>query len=363
MAGTETRPIEQVLRPLTTQIVGSYSKPAWLVRRDKAFRFGDEPWRPDPEVLDEARRDAVRLAVYEQERAGLDIITDGEAQRAVYDRHFYARLGGVDLPDLPPAAVTENPRPSKAEEFARIEQNRPRITGPVTWSGPLSRAELQFLKRQTTKPVKATVIGPLTAYDKMADDYYRSPREGLLAVAKAINAELRSLDEEGVDLLQLDEPRFHLSAELALLHGQEVLEVVTRGVTAPIVVHVCYGYAYYTGAKEPRDAYADALSLLASSNSVAAISLEYEQPGHQPELLRACGEKHVLLGLLNLGTEQVESPEHIARRIADALCVVPPERLHPCSDCGMWHLPREIAYAKICALVAGTRRISISPGA
>src|SRR5262249_48913486 len=166
--------------------------------------------------LAEAQQDAARLAIYDQERAGLDVITDGEAQRAAYDRYFYARLGGVELPNRRQPQDRDDADASKAMELARIEEDLPRIVGPLTWPGPVSLAELRFLKQHTKKPVKATVIGPLTAYDKMADAYYSSPREGMLALAGVINAELRSLAAEGADLLQLDEPRFHLKAGLAL---------------------------------------------------------------------------------------------------------------------------------------------------
>lgn len=145
MARQKKLAIEQVLRPLSAQIVGSYSKPGWLIRKDKAFRFGAEPWRPDAEVLNEARADAARLAIYEQERADLDIVTDGEAQRAAYDRYFYARIGGVDvahLADRPskpkPASGNGSLEEDRAAELDWIQSNLPRITAPLTWKEPLS---------------------------------------------------------------------------------------------------------------------------------------------------------------------------------------------------------------------------------
>lgn len=355
---------EKVLFPLSTQIVGSYSKPNWLLRKDRTFRFGDEPWRPEPDVRKEAREDAARLAIYEQERAGLDVVTDGEAQRAAYDRYFYTRLGGIDTRHL----TVKGNGSSSFDEFRQIREDRatelvwarsnvPRIVAPLSWPGPLSVSELQFLKQHATKPVKATVVGPVTAYHKLHDDFYGDPRQAILALARVINQELRALDQEGVDLLQLDEPVLHTNAALALRFGEEALEVVTEGLHAPIAVHVCYGYAYHATSKRPSEMYADILSLLASSDRVAAISLEYEQPGHGPEILRSCGDKHVLLGLLNLGTETVETVDHIADRIEAALEVVPIEQLHPSSDCGMWHLPRDVAFGKIRALATAARRI------
>lgn len=133
----------------------------------------------------------------------------------------------------------------------------------------------------------------------MSDEYYNNPESGIAALARVVNQELRALDREGADIIQIDEPRFHTHAEFALQYGLEALEIATEGLRAPIVVHVCYGYAYYAGRKSTSDAYADVLSYLASSDRAAAISLEYEQPNHQPDLLRACGDKHVVLGLLN----------------------------------------------------------------
>lgn len=360
MVGVATNP----LAALTTQIVGSYAKPNWLLRKALSFRFDSEPWRPDPEVLDEAREDAARLAIYDQERAGLDVITDGEAQRAAYDRYFYARLGGVDAADLAVRAPKEQfadalrrVREDRAEDLVWGRSHLPRIVGPVTWPGPLSLRELQFLKRHATKPVKATVVGPVTSYGKMADEHYGDPEQGIMALAAVINQELRSLDAEGAALLQIDEPILHTSAPVGLRFGTAALTAATEGIRAPVIVHVCYGYAYYSVEKQRSAAYADVLEMLASHDRIAGISLEYEQPGHGPELLQACGDKHVLLGLLNLASEAVETVEHIGRRIDEALTVLKPERLHPSSDCGMWHLPRDVAFGKISALVNGTNVI------
>ena len=128
---------------------------------------------------------------------------------------------------------------------------------------------------------------------------------------------------------------------------------MTKGIRTPIILHVCYGYALVFKDKTPSPDYPELLELAASCPEISAISLEYEQPGHEPELLRHCGEKHVLLGLLNLATDAIETPEHIASRIRHAASVIPPERLHPCSDCGMWYLPRDRAFGKILALTRG----------
>lgn len=352
-----------VLQPLTTQIVGSYAKPSWLVRRERAFHFDGSAWRVEPEFLDQARQDAASLAIYEQERAGLDLLTDGEAQRPAYDRYFYARLEGIDSATLG-AQTRQNEidgvsraRSDRTEELDWVRTNVPRIVGEVRWPGPLSVDELLFAKKHTNKPVKATVIGPLTSYEKLVDEYYGDEEATILAIAGALNAELRALEAAGADLLQVDEPSFHSSFTRARRVGAAALERVTEGLRTPVAVHVCYGYAYHRESKGPNESYADVLELIASCDRVDAISLEYEQPGHRAELLRHCGSKHVILGLLNLGSQQVETPDHIAARLREAMEVVPVERLHPASDCGMWHLPREIAFGKISSLADGANII------
>ncbi|WP_420965410.1 hypothetical protein [Bradyrhizobium sp. B120] len=348
-----------MLAPLTTQIVGSYAKPEWLVNRDKSFNLDGSAWRIAPPHLDAARRDAALLAIYEQERAGLDLLTDGEALRPAYDRYFYSRLKGVDADTLGIRKTNNEeavspPRRDRAEQLERVRSEVPRIVGPVEWPGPLSVDELIFAKRHTKKPVKVTVIGPLTSYAKMIDDYYHDEEKAISALADALNAELRALDSAGADLLQIDEPSLTSSFSRCRRFGAAAIERVTAGLRAPVAIHVCYGYAYFHETKTPNESYADVLQLIASCARVDAISIEYEQPGHQPDLLRHCGAKHVILGLLNLGTEAVETPEHIARRLDAAARVVPPDRLHPASDCGMWHLAREAAFGKISSLVKGT---------
>lgn len=352
-----------MLAPLTTQIVGSYSKPEWLFDRARRSSVDGSAWRVAPPHLDEARRDAARLALHDLERAGLDLVTDGEAQRPAYDHHFYGRLAGVDIETLGVLArrnEIDDASPTRADRAQDGDWRRslaPRIVGEIRWPGPLSVDEVVFAKRHASRPLKATVVGPLTSYTKLVDEFYGDEEAAVIALADALNAELRALEAAGADMLQIDEPAFHSRFSLARRLGPVAIERVTRGLTLPVAVHVCYGYAYYRTSKRPSDSYADVLRLLADCDRVDAISLEYEQPGHQPDLLRHCGAKHVILGLLNLGTEAIETPEHIAGRLGAALDVVPPERLHPASDCGMWHLPRDVGFGKVSALVQGTDMI------
>ena len=350
------------LNPLSTQIVGSYTKPKWLLRHERMAAFDDSAWRPDPDVVQPAREDAVRLAIYDQEKAGLDILTDGEAQRTAYDRHFFARLDGVSVTDLVSVAVASRDtsfrkrRKEGLEEHEGLFRMRPRIVGPVGWPGPLCLDELRFARQQTSRPIKVTVVGPLTAVDRLADEHYGDPEAAAMAIAGALNRELLALQAAGADVLQIDEPMFHFKAEAAARFGCAAVNRMTDGITIPVILHICYGYAYISESKTADPGYGNVLAMAAGCN-ITGISLEYEQPGHEPDILRHCGDKHVLIGLLNLGTQEIETPAHIAARLREALDVIPPERLHPCSDCGMWFLPREVAFGKIRSLVAGTETV------
>jgi len=354
-----------MLHALTTQLVGSYTKPSWLVRHDHMFAYDGSWWRPDTNTLWAAKEDAVRLAIYDQERAGVDLLTDGEAQRQDFVSHFVTRFGGVDCTHLARVQrlteVTTGVRRALKPDEAEKRMMLPRIVGRLEWSGAIAVDELRFLKRHTRKLVKATVVGPITAWQFMANEYYGDEESGIMAMATVLNQELRALDAEGADLLQIDEPAFHTRLSLARRHGVHAINRMVEGIRTPVAVHVCYGYAYSWEEKEPNPAYAECLALLAQCD-IWGMSIEYEQPQHTPELLTNCGDKAVILGLLSLGTEEIEISVSIADRIRAAVDVIPPERLHPAPDCGMWHLPREVAYAKLRALVVGTEIIRHEQG-
>lgn len=356
VACTNTEPASFL--PLTTQIVGSYCKPHWLARHDRMGSYDGSWWRPEASVLRDAREDAALLSILEQERAGLDIVTDGEAQRAAYDRHFLSGLSGIDTDQLvrqrPTDEVTTRTRRIEGvEERTELSHRRPSVTGEIWFRSPVAVDELRFLRAHARRPVKIAVPGPLTLASRVADAFYRNEEALILALAAALNEELLSLQQAGADVLQVDEPAFHTHLSQAYRFGVAAVERTIQGISVPTIIHCCYGYAYAFAEKRVNPAYAEVLELLAAT-SATAISLEYEQPGHGPDLLRHCGDKHIVLGLLNLGTQEIETPEHVASRLRGALEVVPPERLHPCADCGMWFLPRSVAFGKISALVSGT---------
>lgn len=341
---------------LTTQLVGSYTKPHWLAHHDRARALDDSWWRPEAEVLQEAREDAARLAIYEQAHVGLDLITDGEAQRSSYDRHFLHGLSGLDFTMLDHIRVRDEvaTRVRHGESAAVVSWDGPRVVAQLAWQRSFALPELRFLKSQTTRAVKIAVPGPLTLSSRVSDRFYGSDKALILALADCINKELQSLDSEGASALQIDEPAFHTRLSLARRYGVEAISRAVNGIRTPVIVHACYGYAFAYSEKQANPAYAEVASLLASC-PISGISLEYEQPGHTPELLAFCGQKHVVLGLLNLGTHVVETPEHVASRLRAAAEVVPASRLHPAPDCGMWFLPRRVAYGKVQSLVQGTR--------
>ncbi|WP_271611695.1 hypothetical protein [Bradyrhizobium sp. CCBAU 21362] len=348
-----------MLHPLTTQLVGSYTKPTWLIKHNEIYRLGGRAWLIAPDLLEKAQADVARLSIYDQERAGMDLLTDGEPWRSAWDRHFISRLGGLDMTRpanivVPPSEIGTVKFKKKGEWSREDDDGLPRVVGPIEWLGPITVKELEFAKRQTNRPLKTQIVGPFTVVDRLADEYYHDDLELAMAVAAALNEELLALERAGAAALHIDDPVMHSRFSRSKRLGITPIERMIKGLTKPTTVHVCYGYAYSKESKAPSPTYPELLELLASSRSLTAISVEYEQPRHQPELLRHCGDKHVVLGLLDLGTTNIETPEYIASRLRKALEVIPAERLHPSSDCGMWHLPREVAFGKIQSLVKGT---------
>ena len=345
-----------------TQLVGSWCKPHWLCDHEKVYDAEGTWWRVAPEHLDEAHDDAVRLAIADQERAGLTFVTDGEQRRQTFSGHFTLGLGGLDTsPDAQSAPVfrpfdvaeymTMKPRPVPAECVpARPRTVQPRVVGPVQWLAPMVGPATAFLEAGTRCRSKVTVIGPTTLALRLIDEHYGALDELAFALADALNVELRLLEQLGVDLIQLDEPEVHFRYSSVAPFATEALNRALRGVTTPTAVHVCYGYSKNIAEKRATPVYAQALDLLAAS-TVGSISLEYAQPNHAPDLLEHCGTKGVILGVLDLDTEApVESVDGIAWRAAAAVEVVGPQRLALAPDCGMWFLPRAKASAKIAAM-------------
>ena len=350
------------LRPLSAQIVGSYSKPAWLVGANQARRVRrfdpSSYWQPAPEVLAAAQQDAARLAIYEQELAGMAVVTDGEMFRHTYDTSFLLRMAGIDtgtrrerpLPVNEIPTVTRVPR-NPAEELE--DRSAPRLTGVPHMTDTATADAVAFAKTAATKPVKVAVLGPFTASRRVVNCTGMSATEVVLAFARALNEELRALQDAGADVVQLDEPSAHQQFSAAAPVLTQALDTALAGITIPAIAHVCYGYPNYIAAGAASPAYEQCLRLVADS-AVTGISLAYTEPEHPPALLRACGTKHVLPGMLRLTSDRADDVGEVASRIRQAATVVPPERLHPSVDCGMWFVPRPLAFAKLRALGEAT---------
>jgi 5-methyltetrahydropteroyltriglutamate--homocysteine methyltransferase len=347
-----------------TQIVGSWCKPQWLCDHELVYAPEGTWWRVPAEQRAEALDDATRLAIYDQDRAGLTYVTDGEQRRQTFSGYFY-RLGGID--EVHRAAIAFGAHDMgdsikmKARETSAAAPppmpTQPRVVGPVTWEKPLLADDLAFLQRHAKGRTKMTVIGPCSLSLRVADEHYGSPDKLAFGLADALNRELRALAQAGVDLIQIDEPEVHFRYSQLKDFAHEAINRALHGVAARTAVHVCYGYSKNIAEKRVNPIYEKALELLAATD-VDDISLEYEQPGHAPDLLARCGDKCVILGLLNLDTDApVETAAHIAARARAALEIVPKERLRLASDCGMWFLPRERALGKITALEQAARTL------
>jgi 5-methyltetrahydropteroyltriglutamate--homocysteine methyltransferase len=334
------------LAQLLTTVVGSYPQPDWLIDRT---RLGErlpprirarELWRVDEAFLEEAQDDATRLAVQDMERAGVDIVTDGEMRRESYSNRFATALAGVDLDE-----------PGVALDRTGHENPVPRVVGPIRRTRPVEVRDVEFLRSITEKRIKITVPGPFTMTQQAQNDHYANERELALAYAEAVNEELRDLKAAGADIVQIDEPYLQARPDAARDYAVEAIDRALDAIDGDTVLHTCFGYAAIVHDR-PRG-----YPFLAELNDCAAthISLEAAQPNLDPQVLRALPDKTVVLGVLDLGSAESETPQQVSDRIRRALEVVPPERLVVAPDCGMKYLPRELAFRKLEAMVAGAR--------
>ncbi len=354
---------------LPTQIVGSWSKPHWIADHDLVYGPEGSWWRVGPDQLAEAQDDAVRLAVCDQLRAGLSLVGDGEQRRQTFSGHFYA-LGGVDQLERGAATHTSSdvteyltmkarptpPPPSDAEPPPPVFL-QPRVVGPITWERPIVADEVGFVRTLTDTPVKVTIIGPATLALRLVDEHYGDLATLSFALADALNAEVRACIAAGATLVQLDEPEAHFRYSYVKDFVTEAIDRALRDVPEHVAtaVHVCYGYSRNIAEKRATPVYPQALELLDAS--VAQwVSLEYEQPGLQPDILENLAHSKVILGSLDLDTAApVETVDHVLARARAAMAVVGPERLSLAPDCGMWFLARDTARAKVAALESAAR--------
>jgi 5-methyltetrahydropteroyltriglutamate--homocysteine methyltransferase len=337
---------------LTTTVVGSYPQPAWLVDRER-FKGNVVPrvrlpevWRVPAPLLEEAQDDAVRVAVGDMERAGIDVLSDGEQRRESYFNRFANALGGID-PERPGSAIARLGRPTPV----------PRVVGPIERVKPVSVSEAAFLRSATERRIKITVPGPFTLSCLAQDEHYKDPERLAMAYAAAVNAELREL-EPIVDWLQLDEPYLQAHPDRARAFGIAVIDRALAGLTKPTCVHLCFGYAYsHALAGTTKSGGYHFLAELDASRATQ-VSIETAQPKLDLAVLRELPRKTIVLGVLDLGDPIPETADTVARRLEAALALVPAERLVAAPDCGMKYLPRDVARAKLTALAAGARLVA-----
>jgi 5-methyltetrahydropteroyltriglutamate--homocysteine methyltransferase len=333
---------------LTTTVVGSYPQPDWLIDRERlGARLpprvrARELWRIPEPLLEEAQNDATRLAVQDMEEAGVDVITDGEMRRESYSNRFATALDGVDLDN-----------PGVALDRTGHENPVPRVVGPIRRTRPVEVGDVEFLRAITDRRIKITVPGPFTMTQQAQNDHYDDERSLALAYADAVNAELRDLKTAGADVVQIDEPYLQARPEPAREYALEAINRALDGIEGDTVLHTCFGYAHIV--KERLTGYPFMREL--ADCRATHISLEAAQPNLDSEVLRDLPAKVIVLGVLDLGASEVETPEAVADRIRKALGVVGPERLVVAPDCGMKYLPRERARRKLEAMVAGARLV------
>jgi len=331
---------------LPTSLVGSYVQPDWLIDRERLrHRFpprvrARELWRVDRKYLEQAQDDASLLAIRDQERAGLDIITDGEARRESYSNRFATALDGVDI-DNPGTALDRSGHPNPV----------PRVVGPIARKHPVQVRDVQFLRASTSRPIKITVPGPFTMSQQAQNDFYEQEAELALAYAAAVHDEIVDLFAAGADIVQIDEPYMQARPEKARQYGLKALNRALDGVSGTTAVHICFGYAAII--HERPSGYSFLPELAACS--CRQISLETAQSKLDCSVLAKLGGKKLMVGCIDLDDPAVESPETVVARIERALPYVAREDVVLAPDCGMKYLARETAVGKLRAMVAAAK--------
>ena len=327
---------------LPTTVVGSYPQPGWLIDRaqlgSKVPRVRmPEIWKVERRFLDEAQNDATLLAIRDMERAGIDIITDGEMRRESYSNRFATALEGIDI-DNPGSTINRS----------GVAIPVPRVAGPIRRRGAIEVSDVEFLRANTDRRIKITLPGPFTMAQQAQDDYYKDEEALALAFAAAVNEELKDLKAAGADVVQIDEPWLQARPERAARYGVKAINRALQGVPGTTVVHLCFGYA--AAVKDKPTGYSFLPQL--EGTSASQVSIEAAQPRLDLGVLKEFS-KTVMVGVIDLGSGRVESADEVAARIRAALKHVPAERLVVAPDCGMKYLTREAAFGKLKALAEG----------
>jgi 5-methyltetrahydropteroyltriglutamate--homocysteine methyltransferase len=331
-------------RLLPTTVVGSYPQPSWLVDGEALKQHGVPRvhahgiWRVDDASLEQAQDDGTILAIGAMERAGIDIVTDGEIRRESYSNRFALALEGVDA-DHPGEVRSQTGRATPV----------PRVVGKIRWRGPVELPDTEFLLRHATHATKITLPGPFTMTQQARNDFYEDEEELAMDYAIAVNEELRALKATGVDVLQLDEPWVRTSPDKAKRFGIRAINRALEGIEGPTVVHICFGYAAVVSSKPSGYSFLPQLA----DTIATQISIEAAQPKLDLGVLRDLTDKRIMLGVIDLGDPGIETAEIVADRIRAGLRFVAPENLIPAPDCGMKYLSRAVAFGKLKALADG----------
>ncbi len=329
---------------LPTTVVGSYVQPEWLVDRDNLKgRLPPrvralEMWRIDPAFLEEAQDDATLLAIRDMEHAGIDILTDGEVRRESYSNRVATALGGIDI-DNPGTAIDRTGHPNPV----------PRIAGPITRERPIEVDDVKFLRAATDRKIKITLPGPFTMTQQAQNDHYDTDEDAAMDYAAAVNEEIRDLFAAGADVVQLDEPYMQARPEIARKYAVKAINRALDGIDGETAVHICFGYAHVVHARP------EGYSFLPELEDCAAdqISIETAQSGLDLKALDDLPSKKIILGVLDLSTEVIETPEAIASRIRPAVDRIGAERILVAPDCGMKYMRRDVAFGKLRAMCDG----------
>jgi 5-methyltetrahydropteroyltriglutamate--homocysteine methyltransferase len=329
---------------LKTTIAGSLPKPHWLAEPERLWA----PWKMTGPELEQAKLDATILAVKLQEDAGIDIVGDGEQARIHFVHGFLANLDGIDF----------NKKAVMGIRNDRYKAEVPTVVGPIRRRGPVHAAEARAARAHTKRLLKFTLPGPMTIADTIADQHYGRREDLAFAFAAALNEEAHELAALGVDVIQFDEPAFNVYMPQVAEWGMAALERARDGLTCTTAVHICYGYGIKpnldwkeTLGSEWRQ-YEETFPVIARS-SIDQVSLECRNSHVPIELIRLLDGKDVLVGAIDVASDVVETPEEVAATIRQAMRYVAPEKLYPCTNCGMAPMRREIAYGKLAALAQG----------
>jgi 5-methyltetrahydropteroyltriglutamate--homocysteine methyltransferase len=329
---------------LPTTLVGSYTQPDWLINREKLGKQmpprvrAADLWRVDEKWLEQAQDDATLLAIRDQERAGLDILTDGEVRRESYSNRFATALDGLDLDN--PAEIT-----SRSGKTVLV----PRVKGKIRRRHAVQVRDVEFLRANTDRMIKITVPGPFTMSQQAVDEYYKSEEKLALGYAEALNEEIQDLFAAGADVVQIDEPWMQALPEKAREYGVTALNRALDGVKGTTAVHICFGYGALVAGRPEGYSFLPELA----ATPAKQISIETAQSGLDCSVLKKIPEQTIILGVLDLSTHIVETPQEVAARIRKALPHIDAERLIIAPDCGLKYLPHASAFGKMKAMVAG----------